>query len=482
MKSASFANFQVGMVDDPSVEDQGGFEFAAGMDIFSEKGVIKPGFKLEEVPLDTGVTLDALPTHMVRNKNEAGANSYFAVGDKILKQPTGNAIEDFATNALGTIDGLGAWVNDIVYTKGNNLGRINIGGSGQDDSFATLSSESSRAHPIIDQAGTLKIGNRQYVDSLDESFTLRTQALKLPRYAEAVSLADYQNDVFVGGSMQYNASMNIATNEATVYRWNGIPFSTGSALPTSVYRSEKFIARAQVSANRTLWALPAEDYAIYYFDGAGFALFKRFSTDFLDTLRPNHESVCEYKEGFLFTGDSTRAPGVFHFQEGALCQSFIFPDTISSDVEAGFVKLGYNNKVYVGIKDNDDDSCYILRETVYRQNQAYMATLWHRIGTDQNKRWRGVKLNLKPLPDNCGVRIYYRTQRNASFTDSGIVVGLGQYNQDRPLIFSAQPRSREIQFKFVFTTPVLEVPGNVDVCPELLSYDVLFDRINSFSS
>jgi hypothetical protein len=97
-------------------------------------------------------------------------------------------------------------------------------------------------------------------------------------------------------------------------------------------------------------------------------------------------------------------------------------------------------------------------------------TLWHRIETDKIKRWSGVKLNLKPLPSGCSVAVAYRTDRNASFSDSGYTINSA--NQDKPVIFAARPRSREIQFKFTYTTSTTNTP-------ELLSYDPLFDVLKT---
>jgi hypothetical protein len=42
------------MIDDPSIEDKGGFEFASGMDIFSEPGVMKAAPAMESLNLGAG--------------------------------------------------------------------------------------------------------------------------------------------------------------------------------------------------------------------------------------------------------------------------------------------------------------------------------------------------------------------------------------------------------------------------------------------
>jgi hypothetical protein len=86
------------------------------------------------------------------------------------------------------------------------------------------------------------------------------------------------------------------------------------------------------------------------------------------------------------------------------------------------------------------------------------------------KRWRGVKLNMKPLPANCAMQVGYRTSRDVGFTGSGYT--LTNANQNKPVLLPIAPRSREIQFKFTFFTSTVSTP-------ELLSYDVLYDIINS---
>jgi hypothetical protein len=66
MKQLSYGNFQVGMVPNPSIEDKGGFEFASGMDIFSEPGVMKAHWAVAtDIVYGTGATPAAAITHMV---------------------------------------------------------------------------------------------------------------------------------------------------------------------------------------------------------------------------------------------------------------------------------------------------------------------------------------------------------------------------------------------------------------------------------
>jgi hypothetical protein len=92
------------------------------------------------------------------------------------------------------------------------------------------------------------------------------------------------------------------------------------------------------------------------------------------------------------------------------------------------------------------------------------------MGTDKLKRWGGVKLNLKALPASTSVKVEYRTDRKASFTDPSITITSS--NQDKPAIFAAQPRTREIQYRFTYTI-------NTTSTPEMLSYDPLFEVLNT---
>ena len=68
------------------------------------------------------------------------------------------------------------------------------------------------------------------------------------------------------------------------------------------------------------------------------------------------------------------------------------------------------------------------------------------------------------------VTVAYRTGRDAAFVDMPHTVTAA--NQDRPIMFSARPRSREIQFRLTFTT-------SGATTPELISYDPLFDTLIS---
>jgi hypothetical protein len=479
MKTASFGNFQVGMVDDPSVEDKGGFEFASGMDIFSEPGVMKAALAMEAVPLGTGVVLDALPTHLASSPLSFGSLAFIAKGDDVLK--LGTSADSYITNGEGNIDGLATWAGYVLYSTATStdLGRVPISSSNpaadKDDTYLSLSDAmSSDKRSFLIQAGSLKISSYRYVDLLNESFALKSQALKLTDAIQVTALANYQNSVFVGSRTPFNPAItSTRPNEASIFRWTGIPLSSGSALPNDSYPIERFGTFALPNDGANLYALVDDDYTLFLFDGALFRHWRKLQSGFISTLRANNESHCTYRNSFLFSGNSPLSPGIFRVQNGAVCQQFvpagITPGSATA-IEVGFVKVSIQGKIYFSYKNVTAGTFHLERESANRQNGAFASTVWHRMGTDRNKRWSGVKLNLEPLASGCSVAVHYRTSRNASFTDSGYTITSA--NQDKPVIFTAAPRSREIQFKFVYTTSGANTP-------ELISYDPIFEVLNS---
>src|ERR1044071_6223068 len=194
MKSASFANFQVGIIDDPSIEDRGGFEFASGMDIFSEPGVLKANFALQAV---SGFT----PSQFgwaVKTTNYGGTlRGYMSIHDKIYESTDGITWALFITNSNGRILNLEIFNGYIVYAADTKLGRCEVHNSAsQNDSWQTIASASW--HPITVQGGTLKIGAGRYVASVDESFAITTQAMKAPVDYTILTTANYLNRLFGG--------------------------------------------------------------------------------------------------------------------------------------------------------------------------------------------------------------------------------------------------------------------------------------------
>lgn len=141
-----------------------------------------------------------------------------------------------------------------------------------------------------------------------------------------------------------------------------------------------------------------------------------------------------------------------------------------ASINIGFVKSTFNGTVYIGYYHGGSGTYHIEKTSSNLQTGAYVRTNWHRIATDKFKRWQGVKLNLKTLASGCSVAISYRTDKNDSFTDSGYT--LTSANQNKPVIFASQPRSREIQFKFTYTT-------STSTTPELLSYDPIFQVLKT---
>src|SRR5689334_18743286 len=174
------------MVENPSVEDKGGFEFASGMDIFSEPGVLKSCLAMEAVTLDAGIgTVNALPLWMIDATDGSTTRAYLCFGSKIIHSndgalSSGQSWQLFITNSQGTILGMYPWAGYVVYGANTKLGRVAIHNAGtQDDTYATLNGD-AEYHAMFPQGGSLKIADGRYVDSLDESFTFSSQAMKLP--------------------------------------------------------------------------------------------------------------------------------------------------------------------------------------------------------------------------------------------------------------------------------------------------------------
>jgi hypothetical protein len=73
------------------------------------------------------------------------------------------------------------------------------------------------------------------------------------------------------------------------------------------------------------------------------------------------------------------------------------------------------------------------------------------------------------MASGTSVAVSYRTSRDAAFTAAGTITSA---NQGKPIMFAAQPRAREIQYKFTYTTSTTNTP-------ELLSYDSIYQVLNS---
>lgn len=474
MKSQSFGNFQVGMVDDPSIEDQGGFEFASGMDIFSEPGVMKASFAMTEVSYAGGVTLTALPLAAFYTNNPSGL--FVVTGNKILASTTG-VFDVYLTDSQGTIKGMAKFGSYINYASANYLGRANIGStvSGQNDTLIDFTANpfNSSYHSMRVQAGALKIGSGRYVHSVDEAFAASFQALKLKTGANISALVNHFNNSYI-------ANANGDEQDSSVYGWDGTVLSSGSALPVSAYEMTERGMQALFSDSRTLYAFPDRTAEILIFDGAGFVPFRKIS--YLSNKGDFYvvqEAIDRYNETIVFSGQGDVLPGIWQMKNGAICQAFVpagYTPGVDATFNIGFVKRGASlagdprADLYVGYYKASNASYHIEHLSSNRQNNAVVKTVWHRMGTDKMKRWGGVKLNLKSLPANTSVKVEYRTDRKAAFTDPGI--SITSSNQDKPAIFAAQPRTKEIQFQFTYTTSTTNTP-------EMTSYDPLYEVLNT---
>jgi hypothetical protein len=262
---------------------------------------------------------------------------------------------------------------------------------------------------------------------------------------------------------------------SSVFAWGGTILSTGSALPDNAYEMKLRGMPALFSDSRYLYGFPDHLGEILIFDGAGFTPYRKLHyVANKGQLTINPGAVDQYGDSILFAGDTDVVPGVYQMQNRAICQSFV-PSAATPGVDAsvniGFVKTAFNGTVYIGYSKSG--AYHIEKSTSNKQNGAVVKTLWHRLGTDKLKRHGGIKLNLKPMAANTSAKVEYRTDRNASFTDSGVTVSSS--NQGKPVIFGAQPRSREIQYQLTYTTSTTNTP-------ELLSYDPLFEVLNTVRS
>jgi hypothetical protein len=469
MKSQSFKNFQVGILDDPSIEDEGGFEYASGMDIFSEPGVIKACNALTPVSFGTGATpSDGAPTYMEDIADASNMRLYVAAGSKVLESTDGATFNLFRTNGNGVNLGLAIFNDYVWYASAAKLGRSPVGNSATaNDNYSDIPSD-TEFHPMVKQAGTLKGGAGRYVFSVDESSVVTQQAMKLVNGYRIKALKEHAGRLFMGTKFGgVGGSDNVA--DATVFDWRGIVLSSGSALPDNPYPIKLYGLNALLTNGRLLFAF-ADRIGPFIFDGVGFTQARKLREDLFVGVEPG--AVSEYKDTILFGGAYSTSQGVYQMKGQAYCPAFV-PSTATpgntSTKKITLIKATYNT-LYVGYLDTQAATYHFEKLSDNKQNGALFRTAWHRMKTDRFKRWYGVKLNLKPLAANTSVAVAYRTDRNASFTDSGFTITSS--NQDKPVLLAVRPRSREIQFKFTFTTSTTNTP-------ELLSYDPIYEVLNT---
>jgi hypothetical protein len=459
------------------------------MDVFAEPGVMKASRAMVNVNLLGGISLSVPITCMVEVIDGSGLpRLYVAHGSDIWESTNGVDFSLFLTNSKGQILSLAAWNGYIFYPSDADIGRVPVGNaaSKDDDFFAAADGvvDDNNYHPMVVQGGTLKIGNGRYVASVDESFAFTAQALKLP-IGYTVKTMEVFNDYLFVGANEGQASAGISSSKATVFEWRGILPATGSALPDAIYTLNTQGIHALVSNGTDLYAFPGNTGAAWVFTGAGFVKLLDVFPD-QTALRPGisiieifPNSVAPFEGSLLYSGQFNNQHGVYQIKDGrftqALVPSFVTPGELSSNVrQTAFLRSAFLDNIYLSTwKANTFPAAseyFFQSMSTNRQNNAMMRTLWHRIGTDRFKRFGGIRLNLKPMPANTAVSIAYRTGRTDSFTNAPHTVTAA--NQNKPVLFPVRPKGKEIQFRLTFTT-------SGSTTPELTSYDVLFDALNS---
>lgn len=416
-----------------------GFGDMRNVDIYSIPGTIRVNGETNSIA--------TAPTDLVKWIVRDDTNGqYFALGDtgKVYKY---TAIGGWAvvagnttTNASG--NGLAIWKDYVLVARDNLIDAYGplSGSPSWTSGFATMNSTNDKWHPmLVAQNDVVYIGDGRYISSLQEltnfapgtgaTFTWTANALDLPEQYRVKCLAELGNNLMIGTivSDTNELSGGITARFADIFPWD--KSSDSFDLPI---RLNDFGVHQMQNINNLLFVTAGNWGHIYLTNGSSTKLLRKIPKGIHNLTQAQffnfYPGACMSRDGRYYFGssrgsaNSTTPVGMWSV---SLDGKLVYEQSISTGTVTSSNTLSIGALYPIG-EDNfwmsfRDNATYGINNTAtngYTGYVAYVMSPLFKVGTKLNKKtYNQIEFDLDiPLSTGQGIKLYYRTATNASWT------------------------------------------------------------------
>lgn len=442
---------------------EGSFYRGIGIDI-SEKGIVKANQTLSK---DSGATVTDLCKFSVAGSD--GNTYWFGDTGKIYKRTSGGTWSLLTTDSNGEIYGAAEHSGYIYWATSDNLARCDITSadwdSDKNETYGTFTNKET-PHPMIVHLLDLYIGDgKDVVKSSD----VTSSVLDLAPDMTIQALGSYGIDLIMG-------ARKANSNQSGIFRWNcnDDSWNYGDAI-----NEDSIDAIVTENQTNSILVFAGSSGNIYKYNGSSLGFQRQIDGDYSTSAKSkvNADAVANFRDNILFgISNSTSNPslqGIYSFypsQYPLLNLEYPISTDNTSNIEIGSI-LVVGQDIFVSWKDTTDGTSYGVDSLDWttKYSGAYLETLQLNPDPQYYKGFHKVITSLESLPSDCSIKIYYKKDGDASYsqlgdtidTDSAVISNLQEYLKD----------VSKIQFK-------IELITNANTTPEIDNVNIIYQRIN----
>lgn len=343
------------------------------------------------------------------------------------------------TNSHG--NGLAVWKNYLFVFRDASIDVMKIADETWTNGWQAPTSDNLYHPALVGQDDVLYFGAANYIGSIQEvvnktfapgdntTYTYNATALTLPSGYRVKCLVELGKDLLVGtwkGTQVYDVKV------ADIFPWDRV--SSSFKIPM---RLSEFGIHQMINKNNRVYIHAGIEGQWYITNGSVIEKFRKLP-EYMGLGEGNYidsypGAICEHKGRIFFgiargTGSaSIDGFGVWSFDENGV---MTFENQISTDATTGANVIAIGALLSIGTgaylvswRDNSAYGVDIPSANAYTGNKAYIKTDLRKVGGKRRaKKFTECEVNLaKPLASGEGIRVQYRTNLSASFTDIGTV-------------------------------------------------------------
>jgi len=433
-------DFSVGILEDKTIQARNGFSYCAGMDIFSEPGILKASQVLTaETQADSPNNITDAPTRIIKY----GDYWYVLGGTGRIYNNSANWILVHTDTNSGVGQSMIVFNGNLHWMGNTTMGKFD--GTTWTDSFKTGFTSSSY-HPMIIFENSLRIGNGRYVATWDGSAAPELTDLTLPTGYTVRTLEIFGNRIIIGATKE---------KESTLFSWDGV-----SSLPEQLWEIREPYLSVIKNWNNLLWIFGGEG-NIHVFNGAILTKLPKkipFYPDFTLSTFVRPGAITESQGNLIFGfGLSSFNYGGIYMIEPKSGYPLTIPYLLSvgqTGTEPFSIAYIGAGKFYVGWKSGSNYGIDLVNTSTkvtspYWESQIYEISITH-----NPVLIKGFEIIAKPMATGTSITVQYKTDDAASWTSWGTI---NPTNQSKVYI-SGIGLAKTIQIRLEFTTSANNSP------------------------